>query len=71
MYTYIHTGGGTKVQGRIKGLEAFMTMTARTAVPMQAVAASLGQLTCAVLHYFEIKIVGNVFGMAVGLVAGR
>jgi hypothetical protein len=63
-------GGGTIVKGRIQGVEAFMTMTARTAVPIQALGAPMGKQTCAVLHYFEVKIVGNVFGMAIGLVAG-
>lgn len=29
------SAGGTKVRGRIKGVEAFMTMTARTAVPIK------------------------------------
>jgi hypothetical protein len=62
--------GGTLVKGRIKGVEAFMTMTARTAEPMQAHGAPLARQTCPMLHYFEAKVVGNVFGMAVGLVAG-
>ena len=68
--TLLIEGGGTMVRGRIKGVEAFMTMTARTAEPMQVHGARLGQQTCAMLHYFEVKIVGNVFGMAIGLVAG-
>ena len=62
--------GGTRLKGRIKGVEAFMTMSARTLVPMQALCAPLGLKTCSVLHYLEVKVVGNVFGMALGLVAG-
>ena len=62
--------GGTAVKGRIKGVGAFMTMTARTAEPMQVHGARLARQTCAMLHYFEVKIVGNIFGMAIGLVAG-
>jgi len=68
--TLIIEGGGTRVKGRIKGVEAFMTMTARTTEPMQAMGAPLGQKTWAALHYLEAKVVGNVFGMAIGLVAG-
>ena len=68
--TLIIQGGGTLVKGRIKGVEAFMTMSARTAEPMRAMGVPLGQKTWAALHYLEIKVVGNVFGMALGLVAG-
>ena len=68
--TLLVEAGGTRVKGRIKGVEAFMTMTARTALPMRVLGEPLGLRTCCALHYLEVKVIGNVFGMAIGLVAG-